>query len=163
MYPVDLSTGQAGERSRGLGWAGVIFFFKGFLLIPHFIILWALGALANVVAYVGFFVVAFTGELPQGLRDILVAVMRWQARVWGWFGALTDEYPPFVWDDVEYPIRVTVDDPPGPRRCRDLLYQILAGASSLHRSVAPLHPRVFRSVVRFHPDRVYGEELGGNP
>lgn len=112
MYPVDVTTGEAGARSRGLGWAGVVFFLKGVLLIPHFLILWALGTLAGVVAYVGFFVVAFTGELPQGLRDILLAVLRWQVRVGGWFVAFTDDYPPFAWDDVDYPVRFTVEDPP---------------------------------------------------
>ncbi len=112
MYPVDLTTGEAGPRSRGLGWAGVIFFLKGVLLIPHILILYVLGALANVVAYVGYFIVAFTGQLPEGLRDILVAVMRWQVRTIGWFAALTDEYPPFAWEEVDYPIRLTVEDPP---------------------------------------------------
>lgn len=112
MYPVNFTAGQAGERSRGLGWAGVFFFIKSLLALPHLIIINILGNLAFIVAYVGFFFVGFTGKMPDGLRSMLVATMRWSARTYAWMGALTDLYPPFVWEEDDYPARLTVGDAP---------------------------------------------------
>jgi len=111
MYPVNVTTGQAGERSRGYGWAGVFFVVKSLLALPHLIIINILRNLAFIVAYIGYFFVAFTGEMPPGLRNIMVAVMRWEVRTYGWIGALTDEYPPFVWEEDDYPVQLAVDDP----------------------------------------------------
>lgn len=111
MYPVDYSAVEAGDRSNGLGWAGVFFPIKVLLALPHLLIVNVLGSLANVVAYIGFFFVAFTGELPAGLRDILVAALRWQVRVWTWIGAISDEYPPFTLEEVDYPATLKVEDP----------------------------------------------------
>jgi hypothetical protein len=113
MYPINVTTGEAGARSKGLGWAGAIFMVvKMLLALPHLIIVSILGRLAAVVAYFGFFFVAFTGVLPGGLRDMLVAVMRWEVRTYAWVGALTDEYPPFVWEETDYVAKLSVEDPP---------------------------------------------------
>jgi len=112
MYPVDFTAGQAGERSRGLGWAGVFFFIKALLALPHLIIVSILGRLAFVIAYIGFFFVGFTGKQPGELRSIMVAAMRWEARTYAWVGALTDLYPPFIWEEDDYPARLTVGDAP---------------------------------------------------
>jgi len=41
------------------------------------------------------FAVLITGEYPLGLRDFLVGVYRYNVRVQGYAGLLTDNYPPF--------------------------------------------------------------------
>ena len=111
MYPINVTTGEAGARSQGLGWAGAVLFVKLLLALPHIIIVGILGRLALIVAYIGFFFVAFTDDLPPGLRKILVAIMRWEVRTYAWVAALTDEYPPFEWEEVDYPAQLTVEEP----------------------------------------------------
>ncbi len=112
MYPINVTTGEPGARSKGLGWAGAIFMVAKMLLaLPHLIIVGILGRLAAIVAYIGFFFVAFTGELPPGLRDMLVAIMRWEVRTYAWVAALTDEYPPFEWEETDYVAKLSVEDP----------------------------------------------------
>ncbi len=84
-----------GSRSRGLALAGILYFIKGLMALPHLIIVGVLGYAAAIAAWVGFFIVAFTGKLPEGLHDFLVGVNRWNVRVYAWFAGLTDKYPPF--------------------------------------------------------------------
>lgn len=69
--------------------------YKWFLAIPHYFVLVAL-VIAGVFAFfAGFFAVLFTGEYPQGPRDLIVSAYRYSLRVGAYAGLLTDEYPPF--------------------------------------------------------------------
>lgn len=68
---------------------------KWLLAIPHYLVLFALSLAATAVVIVGFFAVLITGEYPQGLRDFLVGVYRYNLRVQAYVGLLTDTYPPF--------------------------------------------------------------------
>ncbi|MFP4512744.1 MAG: DUF4389 domain-containing protein [Acidimicrobiales bacterium] len=67
-------------------------------VIPIAIFLALVILVGYVVAFVGFFVVLFTGRWPDGLRDYLVAVMRVGARVTAYGSLLYDDYPPFSLD-----------------------------------------------------------------
>lgn len=49
-----------------------------------------------VVVIAGSFAVLITGEYPQGLRDFLVGVYRYNVRVQAYAGLLTDQCPPFT-------------------------------------------------------------------
>lgn len=68
---------------------------KWLLAVPHYLVLVALSIAAMAVVIAGFFAVLITGEYPQGLRDLLVGVYRYNVRVQGYAGLLTDHYPPF--------------------------------------------------------------------
>jgi hypothetical protein len=68
---------------------------KWLLAVPHYLVLAALSVAAMVVVIAGFFAVLVTGEYPLGLRDFLVGVYRYNVRVQGYAGLLTDHYPPF--------------------------------------------------------------------
>jgi hypothetical protein len=81
-YPVEL------DRWKPL--------YKWFLAIPHFIVLLGLWIAAFAVSLAAAFVVLFTNEYPQGMRDFVVGVMRWQMRVEAYVLFLTDVYPPFT-------------------------------------------------------------------
>lgn len=72
--------------------------FRLILAIPHFIVLAALGIAAIVVVVIAFFAVLFTGRWPEGLRDFVIKVMRWNIRFQAYLGLLTDVYPPFALD-----------------------------------------------------------------
>ena len=78
------------------------------MVIPHFIVLWALGIAAYVVVIIGWFGALFTGRLPTFAADFLAGFVRWQTRVFGYTILLTDVYPPFTLEDADYPIRVAV-------------------------------------------------------
>jgi len=95
-YPVQLTVEGNGYGVRSRGWAVLgIFFLKGLAALPHMIALYFLHIVSGIAAWIGFWAIAFTGTFPRGLHDFFVGVQRWTARVYGWLGSLTDEYPPF--------------------------------------------------------------------
>jgi len=74
-----------------------------------------LNALAVVAAYIGYFVVAFTGQMPGGLYRFIELSMQWNARTYGWLIGFTDAYPPFELDPV-YPVGVQMTKPENPSK-----------------------------------------------
>ena len=74
------------------------------LAIPHFIVLYALGILSQVVAVVAWFVILFTGKLPEGLAGVQHLYVRYANRTYAYAGFLREEYPPFTFD-------TTAEDP----------------------------------------------------
>lgn len=103
-YPVTLEVNPPGPQGR---W-GV--FFRGILAIPHLIILnYALTTISQVLAFLAWFVIVFTGRFPAGLVSLTSGSLRWQARVLGYVLLLTNRYPPFSFEqESEYPVRGTV-------------------------------------------------------
>ncbi|MGD0115434.1 MAG: DUF4389 domain-containing protein [Dehalococcoidia bacterium] len=93
----------------------LLIFFKWLLAIPHFIILYALILVAEVLTFIAWFAILFTGRYPRGMFSFVVGVFRWQYNVTAYTGLLRDEYPPFslspgeyaVTFDVEYPERLS--------------------------------------------------------
>lgn len=77
-----------------------IFGIKFVAALPHLFVLSVLGWVAGVVAWIGFWIIAFTGKLPEGIHDLTTGVIRWYSRVVGWLWSLTDPYPypPFSFD-----------------------------------------------------------------
>ena len=65
------------------------------VLLPHLIILWALGIVSVFVLLVVILAKLFTGSYPQGLFEFLLGVNRWGIRVNAYRGLMTDRYPPF--------------------------------------------------------------------
>ncbi len=84
------------ERRRGLAVAGIIFFVKAILLIPHFIVLYFVQIVAGIAGWIAYWIIAFTGEYPKGIFDFTVGAMRWNVRLQAWILSITDEYPPFT-------------------------------------------------------------------
>lgn len=69
---------------------------KWLLVVPHYVVLFILGAVAVVVTIVAWFAILFTGSYPRSLFDFVVGVGRWSLRVWAYaFLLVTDTYPPF--------------------------------------------------------------------
>ena len=66
------------------------------LVIPHAIVLYVIQIVAEVVAFVSWFAILFTGRLPEGLASFQVMYMRYDARVATYAVWLREEYPPFV-------------------------------------------------------------------
>jgi hypothetical protein len=83
-------------------------FFRLIMVIPQYIVLYALNIAAEVVLVICWFAALFTGQMPAGLADFLAGYLRWSSRVAGYVWLLTDAYPPFALADVAYPVRVSV-------------------------------------------------------
>ncbi|SFS66876.1 DUF4389 domain-containing protein [Saccharopolyspora flava] len=78
------------------------------LLIPHFIVLWALGIAAAVVAFIGWFAALILGRLPEWISGFLSLYVAYGIRVNASLWLLVDRYPPFVVGDPEFPVDVEI-------------------------------------------------------
>ncbi|NQV05212.1 DUF4389 domain-containing protein [bacterium] len=107
MNQAELSYSTNEAPSRGLAALGIILL-KGLLLFPHLIVVGVLGWLAGILAYIGFWVVAITGKMPEGIRSILAGYLGWSARTSMWLGGVTDVYPPFEMEPTGYPTSLSV-------------------------------------------------------
>ena len=108
-YPVRFDAEYPESPSRWLALLGVLFWLKGLLLLPHIVILLVLSVLSFIAFYVAYVVVLVTGSYPRGLFAFTVGVQRWSTRTDSWMNGLTDAYPPFTFDPVDYPVRLGVD------------------------------------------------------
>ncbi|MDJ0954970.1 MAG: DUF4389 domain-containing protein [Acidimicrobiia bacterium] len=94
-YPAEWEeTDTTPTRSRLLAITG-IFGVKFLLAIPHIIVLSVLGFVSFIALWFGYWVILFTGTLPEGIHVFGNGVMRWGARTYAWVVGLTDQYPPF--------------------------------------------------------------------
>jgi hypothetical protein len=73
------------------------------LIIPHLVVLGILGFILEVVTFIAWFAILFTGRYPRGMWDFALMTLRWQARVNAYVYLQRDEYPPF--GDSDYPVR----------------------------------------------------------
>ncbi len=105
LYPVRFDVEYPERLSRWL------IFVKWLLAIPHLAVWYALLYVAEVVTFIAWFAILFTGRYPRGMFDFVVRVFRWNANVNAYVLLLRDEYPPFSWDPGRYPVTFEVDYP----------------------------------------------------
>ena len=89
----------------------LLIFVKGLLAIPHFLVLYALGAVAYIITIVAWFAILFSGRYPEGLFKFVVGVFRWSANINAYILLMRDEYPPFTMEAGRYPVTLEVDYP----------------------------------------------------
>jgi hypothetical protein len=65
------------------------------LAIPHFIVLYVLRFVVEVIAVISWFIILFTGKLPDGIANLQAMYLRYQARTYTYAGFMREEYPPF--------------------------------------------------------------------
>lgn len=119
-YPVRFDVAYPENLSRGL------IFIKWLLAIPHFIILYALNLVFEVLTFIAFFAVIITGKYPDGLFKFNVGTRRWFANVYAYIFLLRDEYPPFSFDEGAYPVTLQIDYPDKLGRFAPLYQWLLA-------------------------------------
>jgi hypothetical protein len=83
------------------------------LAFPHFVLLYGLRVLAEVVSIVSWFAILFTGAMPESLANLQAMFLRYETRIYIYASFMREEYPPFAFtmtplDDGEDP-RVRVD------------------------------------------------------
>jgi hypothetical protein len=88
-YPITVSISRQEKLSR------LTTFFRGFMVIPHLIVLWALGIAASVIAFIAWWAILFTGRYPKWAFGFIASYVRWYTRVRSYYLLLTDKYPPF--------------------------------------------------------------------
>jgi hypothetical protein len=81
--------------------------------IPHWVVLYVLRFVAEVLAVVSWFIILFTGRLPASIASFQVMYQRYGARVSLYSSFMLEEYPPFDFttsspEPGDYP-RVRVD------------------------------------------------------
>jgi len=86
-YPVDLEIAGPDRQSR------LTVFFRLILAIPAWILASILMQLAQILAFVAWFVCLFTGKMPQGMRDLSAFCLRYNSQTFGYAFLLTQRYP----------------------------------------------------------------------
>jgi hypothetical protein len=66
------------------------------LAIPHFAVLYALRILGQVVAVISWFMIVFTGNMPDSFANIQAMWMRYEQRTYTFALFMREEYPPFA-------------------------------------------------------------------
>ncbi|MFD9125084.1 DUF4389 domain-containing protein [Kitasatospora sp. NPDC059571] len=93
------------------------------LLIPQFVVVWALSLLAFAAVVVGWFGALALGRLPEPIERYLAGFVRYDTRVRASAMLLVDRYPPFAWSPEDYPVRVELK--PGPLNRLAVLFRLI--------------------------------------
>jgi len=88
-YPITVGISYSEKLSR------LTTFFRACMVIPHAIVLWALGIASGVIAFISWWAILFTGKYPKWAFTLVAGYVRWYTRVSGYYLLLTDKYPPF--------------------------------------------------------------------
>ena len=89
------------------------------LAIPHFIVVYALQTLAEILFVLYWLIVLITGKANRGLYGVLVMYERYSIRTNAFFLGFTEQYPPFDFDTESTdnakhpPIRLQLPEAPG--------------------------------------------------
>ena len=102
MNPIRFEADYAEPRNR------LTVFFRLIVAIPWFVWLGLYGVVAFLAAVAAWFAMLFTKRYPQGLYDFVAGYVKLSAQIGGWVLLITDEWPPFMPDRDDYPIRVEV-------------------------------------------------------
>lgn len=88
-YPESISRGMVLVR---------LFFGFLYVIIPHGFVLFFLTIGVLFAQFVGWWIILFTGKLPEGIHNFIVGYLRWATRVSLYMSNMTDTYPPFSLD-----------------------------------------------------------------
>ncbi len=118
-YPIRLDIQYAESLSR-------LTFVKWILAIPHYLIIYALNIVFEIISLIAFFAILFTGAYPRSLFDFAVNTQRWRMNLVAYVMLIRDEYPPFSFEPGLYPVTFEVDYPTNLQRFAPLYKWILA-------------------------------------
>jgi hypothetical protein len=86
-YPVDLEIDSPQPQHR------LVTLFRVILVIPAYVFSAVLSTVAQVLAFVGWFVCLALGRMPKGMRDLIAYCLRYQAQTYAYLFLLTSRYP----------------------------------------------------------------------
>ena len=106
MYPVLFKIPQPEATSR------LLLFFRPFMMIPLAIFGAFYGMAANVVLFLAWWAILFTGKYPRSMWDFSTRYFRFNTQLNAYSLMLCDVYPPFNGgEDNGYPVRVLFEYP----------------------------------------------------
>jgi hypothetical protein len=79
--------------------------FRAILAIPHMVVSTVWGYFVQILAFVQWFIILFTGKRNEGIWNLQQAYLGYYARVMGYISLLFDEYPGFGTDPGNVPAR----------------------------------------------------------
>ena len=88
-YPVDLELDAPLEVAN---WRPLV---QWLLDIPHVLIVWVFGSVAQAISLISWFAIVFTGRMPQELANFQCMVVRYSARAFSYALWLREPYPAF--------------------------------------------------------------------
>jgi hypothetical protein len=98
MGELTADVGYADKRNR------LTCAFRGILAIPHVIVAYFWGIVAEIVAIPQWFIIVFTGKRNQALWDLQWGWLSYAGRVNAYQYLLFDEYPAFGTDQAKVPM-----------------------------------------------------------
>lgn len=101
------------------------------LAIPHYIVLYVVNLVANVIWFISFFTVLFTKQIPEALFNFQVFALRYQHRVGTYSAFMREPYPAFDFtvtaqDPGGDPLQLSIDRPAEVNRWLPLIKWLLA-------------------------------------
>jgi Domain of unknown function (DUF4389) len=113
-YPIDVGVVVPDRIAR---WRP---FVQWILAIPLLLMVYALGIVANVCAFLGWFVALFLGQLPESLGALIAGFYRYYWRAFCYSAFLSNKYPTIglamgyqdpggdaAWFDVQRPVKLS--------------------------------------------------------
>ena len=82
--------------------------FRIILAIPHLIVSQIWGYLAQILAFIQWFVILFTGKRNEGMWNLQQGWLSYYARIMGYTELLYDQYPAFGTDPGSVPVRSAI-------------------------------------------------------
>jgi Domain of unknown function (DUF4389) len=86
-YEIDIAIDPPVRQKR------LTILFRFFLAIPAFLVAGALGSVALVIAFLGWWYALVTARMPEGMRNLGVACLRYSAQTYAYAFLLTSRYP----------------------------------------------------------------------
>ena len=88
-YPVDVEVDPPAKQNR------LTIIFRLILAIPALIVMTVLQYLLQIVGILAWFYALFTGRANEGMRNLEVYCLRYQAQTYGYLWIVTGRYPSF--------------------------------------------------------------------
>jgi hypothetical protein len=95
-YPVRLNVGPPKDEYNRLK-----VLFRIILMIPVYIIAYAMSIVAQVGSFLAWFAIVILGRQPKGLQDMTVLGLSYQQRAYTYMSLITEDWPPFTDDSAQ--------------------------------------------------------------
>jgi hypothetical protein len=119
-HPIRIVVEDDLRRSR------VTVFFRLLLAIPHLIWISLWGFAVVIIAVISWFIVLFSGRLPESLHDFFAKFVRYSTHLNAYLYLAANGYPGFVGKPGDYPIDVEIAAPAPQSRWKAGLRVLLA-------------------------------------
>jgi hypothetical protein len=86
-YPIDARVDPPADQSR------LVVFFRILIAIPALILVYVFRLVNQIVAFLSWFYILFTGHMHEGMRNLSAWLLRYEIQTYGYCLLLTERYP----------------------------------------------------------------------